>query len=157
MQRLLRGLVRPDTYLPLLLICVSFITAITFSGITALMLISNGIFLAMWVTVTCAWLPALNRVLRAESFQREQNLVMGILIFWTAVGISRVWAVAYLLAGKPLWMEGTLVPVFCYFTAAASGYYFVRVAGGSTSGWRYTFFAGTMALLFSTLLLIFAP
>ena len=105
--------------------------------------------------VFAAYSPTLLRSLRADHELREQHLVTGILLMWGAIAASRMWSLALIMAGKPPWMINHWFQTFCYVVAAASGYYYLKIAGPSRVGYRYATMAAIGAVLITTIVLAF--
>lgn len=151
MKRLLRGLVRPSTFLPVvLLLFVAFIVAGEFIPPNSLALLINGIFISMWIVICATYVPVLTRSLRADHVLLDQYHVSGVLLLWTALAASRFWSIAIILAGKPAWMVNHWFQTFCYLTAALSGFYLLQVPGVAGIGRRKSVIAMLLAVALGT-------
>lgn len=156
MQRILAGLRRPSTFVPFMILAL--VAAGVFSRIVPqnqLALITNGTFIAVAMAVNSAYLPVLIQCLRAPEVKQDQYLVSGILLFFNSIALSRVWSMAIILSGKPDWMINAPVQSLCYLMAALSGFYFLKVPGRTTIGWRYTTMAAITAVMIVSLWLAY--
>ncbi len=156
MRKLLHGLARPSTFLPLLaLVAAAFGVAAQVVPQNTLAIVINGMFIAVSVMVVAAYGPALITSLRAEEAKKDQYLLSGIILFWVSVSASRVWSLALIMAGKPPWMINHWFQTFCYLSAASSGYYFLQISGKSKVGLRYTTATIVLAVCITTVMLAF--
>lgn len=156
MRKLLHGLARPSTYLPVLIMAALGVgISMGFIPQNTIAIIINGLFVAVTVMIIAAYGPALVASLRAETARRDQYLVSGIIMLWLSIAASRVWSLALIMAGKPPWMINHWFQTFCYLTAAASGFYFLKITGPSKTGTRYTAAAVILAVLIVTFVLAF--
>ena len=156
MQRLLRGLARPSTFVPILaLIAMLFGASAQIIPQNTLAIITNGLFISVSVMVIAAYTPALLSSLRSDAVKDDQYLITGILLFWLAISASRVWSLVIIMAGKPDWMINHWFQTFCYIAAASSGFYFLQITGHSRIGYRYTTAAIVLAVAVVTFTLAF--
>lgn len=155
MQKLLRGLLRPSTFVPLIILILSFALAIQLLDYDSVAIIINGIIIAVWIVVAKAYTPLLIESLREETPTKQQYLVTGVLMVWTAFAFSRIWADVYVVLGRPENMMNHWFPYLCFLTSAMSGFYFIKVPDNSDSGWGYTVFAVVGAVVISTLVLAY--
>jgi hypothetical protein len=156
MQRLIRGLARPSTFLPVLgMALLAFGVSSQIVAQNTLAIVINGLFIAMSVVVVAAYGPPLTHALRSDKVQKDQYLLTGILMFWISIAASRVWSLALIMAGKPDWMINHWFQSFCYLSAAASGFYFLQITGHSKRGYKYTTAAIVIAVCIVTAMLAF--
>ena len=150
MRKLVRGLVRPRTFIPLLLMVVGFLGAYSTLSIPMLSLWINAIDIAIWFMIVAQYTPVVWRVLREDNPRMEENFVFGIVLLFTALAVSRMWAIAVMMNDRPAWMIGHWLPPLCYWVIAVSGFYFIKVPGGTT---KYLTWAVVLAVLIITLVL----
>lgn len=156
MRRLLRGLARPSTFMPVVfLLLAGFGVAAQFVAQNTLAILINGLFIAVFVMIVAAYAPTLLRTLRAAEVQKDQYLVSGILLLWGSIAASRMWSLALIMAGKPAWMINHWFQTLCYLMAAMSGFYFLQIPGASRVGYRYTTAAIIIAIAVVTVVLAF--
>lgn len=155
-DRFLRGLARPSTFLPFLLCCiVGFITAASVFNGVAVSIFFNGFDIAICVLIDIAYMPVLWHSIRAPNPTKEQYLVSGILLAWNAIAFSRGWVMAAIMMGRPAWMLNHWVLSLCYAMVAMSGFYFLKVPGKVNGGWRYVTIALVLAVAIITVFLIY--
>lgn len=153
MRKLLRGLARPSTLIPVFMIPVSFYAATNFFDRDTLQVIINGLCVAGGIAVWMAYAPVLYRSLRAENPSVDQFLVTGILMCWGSAMGSRAWALAYLVLQKPAWMQSHWVPYLFFVFFASSSLYFVSMPTRKVSakkveiGWTYPMMIAVMTVL----------
>lgn len=148
MERLIRGILRVEFWGPLLVAGLAFLVSAIFISRDDIALVVNAVDIAVWVAILMAYFPVLIRVLREPEVKKDQHLVTGILLLWTALAFSRIWAIVFVLLGRPDYMQNALFTSFCYAAIAFSGYYFIKVPGTSRVGWTYTAFAFALSIAF---------
>ena len=156
MQRLLQGLARPRTFLPLLvLVLVGYAVSAQLIPQNTLAIIINGLLIAVSVMVMAAYGPGFITALRSSELKKDQYLLSGILLLWLSLAASRMWSLALIMAGKPPWMINHWFQTFCYLVAASSGFYFLQITGHSKTGIRYVTAAIVIAVMIITVVLAF--
>lgn len=156
MKRLLQGLARPSTFLPLVgLMLLAFGVSAQIVPQNTLAISINGLFIAVSIMIARAYGPALINSLRAPSANKDQYLVTGILLLWFSISASRVWSLALIMAGKPPWMINHWFQTFCYLVAASSGFYFLLIPGPNKTGFKFTTYGLMIAVGVVTAMLVF--
>lgn len=149
MRRLLAGLTRASSYLPLIgILMVIWAVLAQVIPQNQLAIITNGLFISGAIGINAAYGPILVASLRASEAKADQDFCSGLLLFVNSIAASRVWSLGIILAGKPAWMINSPIQSLCYLLAALSLLFFLKVPGRSKVGWRYT----SMTLIFTVMI-----
>lgn len=132
-KKALRGMLRISNWIPLIPIIVFFAMA-HYLPQNRLAIVVNALDIGAWVLILRAYGPALWEKWRSdEKVTSEIYVLSGILLYVTALAMSRIWSLAIIFSGKPAWMINHWFQSFCYLLMALSCYYFLRVPGSSVS------------------------
>jgi hypothetical protein len=157
MQRILRGLIRPSTFLPIFgMVLLGFGVSSQLIAQNVLAILINGLFIAMTVVVAAAYGVPLVNALKSEEIKKDQYLLTGIVMLWVSIAASRIWSLAIITAGKPDWMINHWFQSFCYLAAAASGFYFLQLVGHPRRGLKYATAAIALAVVIVTFTMAFS-
>jgi hypothetical protein len=149
MRRLLAGLTRPSTIMPIVgILFVAWVVLSQFIPQNQLAIVTNGLYISGAIGINSVYLPLLFASLRSPEPLPDQYFCSGLLLFTNAIAASRVWSLAIILAGKPDWMINYPVQSLCYLLAALSLLFFLKIPGPSKAGWRYP----TMMLIFTVMI-----
>lgn len=150
MQRLWRGLTRREFYLPLVLLVGVFVFMTLLVPRETNSIVLNGTVLGVWVLIVRAYGPLFVKNLRSATVNREYHLIAGILMLWTAFAASRVWSTAYILSGRPEWMQSHWAAQFFFASAAVSGFWFLSVPSEERVRCGYVLYAVLIAVAVAT-------
>lgn len=157
MRKALRGLRNPSNWIAILPIVIFFIL-ISFQIVTqnAVAIVTNGLDIGGAILLNFAMIPAWWRMLRREGSTPEAFLFGGILLWVNALAASRIWSLAIIIGGKPLWMINHWFQSFCYLLMGISIFYLLRVPGEQgTMKIKYVAYGLVLAVAFMVLFLLY--
>lgn len=152
MRRFLRGVARPS--LVIAGICALYALAYNILPSSVIYIALNAVVIGIWVLMIRAYTPPLIKVIRRDAPTEERNLIIGIVVLWTAFAASRVWVTAAIMMGRPDWMANHWILQFSYVIAGTSGYWFLSVPQGKTPC-GYPTYAMLISIAIVTLIMLF--
>lgn len=150
MRRLIRGILKPNTLTPFLLLIASFLVSVTYIPKDINSIIINSIVIGIWVIIVRRYGEVAWNLLREEKEQEEEPVVLGILLLFTCFAMSRIWSTVYIVMDRPAWMESHWFPQFFFTAAAVSGYWFLNVRGTNKIKCGYPVWAMLISLIIVT-------
>lgn len=155
-RRLIRGMLSAWNITVLCTFLALFAAAEYYYGNAFVATVVNGLYMAMAVIVGIVYGPTMVDYIREN--KRIHYLATGVFTLFTAIGVSRIWAAAYLYMGRPVWMTDHWFPTLCYLIAASTGFFFLRAPDNLPNhqfkSWRYLTAAMILAV-FVTATVIF--
>lgn len=142
-EKLVKGLLKPNALMPLVLGLGSFIVLYLFVPGRMLSSIVNSMDVAAWLVIMWINVPQLWHSLRKSGSgetPHRQNFIMGVILLWTAIAVSRVWVIG----SERVWFPNYWLPALCFWTIGVSGYYFVKIPGSTA---RYVVAAIILTIL----------
>lgn len=141
MQRFLRGLARPSTFVPFLALPIAFFFAFNYAAQENVQVMINGAMISVSAVIIMTWTPSWITALRRPEPKpkelKEQYLITGMLMLWLGAMGAGVWRIWYLVMGKPLWMMGNWFPYFTFTMIVMAGFYFAAVPSRGKGKWTW--------------------
>ena len=153
MQRLLRGLRSPKSWIAVAPLLVFFISVLVLPPNT-IAIITNGLDIGGWVLLMYVLMPVWVRLLRRDRESPESYLFGAVILMTSAIAASMLWSLAIIVAGKPAWMINHWFQSFCYLMVGLSIFYLLSVPGYKLS-MKYVMWALLVALCVMAFLVMY--
>jgi len=138
-RRLIYGLLNAWNIIVLSVFISLFTAAEILFGNTFVATVVNALYISMAVFVGIIYGPTTLEYIREN--RRIHYLATGVFALFTSIGISRVWAIAFIYWERPDWMVNHWFPTLCFMIAASTGFFFLRapdnVPNHRYKSWRY--------------------